>query len=398
VAGFRTEAGGLDESRISLMPRNLLIITPVLPPAPGGGAAYTMILANGLLTQRLAERIVVVAEKHPIMPDLEVRHDGCLQLLRILPFRAGRAMRDVTSYIAYLWQQVYFWRLFRIVREHAIDTVLVHSSLLYRPNTLRTIIRWLKRRTDIRLVLDVRDPLALSALFDNHREFDRIVCCSRLLEKRMGARLDLGSKVMFIPIPIEPVARDETRIAATLARHGLRAGGYLFNGNGLSRAKSVDLLVEAVRLLHQRGYRWPLVIAGRERDMDDFFKAAVRRGELHSLGPVDHATVIDLAAAAAGVINPSRIDTPSRFSIEGLMVEAPSLLPREVPEFEMVSPKLVCAGTATDLADQITALLRGDLAPSRYDVGIHHPDRVIPLYKALFEPSLTADQVTTAPI
>jgi glycosyltransferase involved in cell wall biosynthesis len=372
------------------MMHDVLILTPFLPPAPGGAAVYTSILSRGLVEQEIARRVVVVSERHPERPDVEEGHAGRLVLLRLFPFRAGRPVKDLRSYLDYARQQVALRQLGGIVAEHKISTVLVHASLLYHPGLARTVLRRLKRRHRTRIVLDVRDPKLPAHLLAEPGEFDAVICCAERIVRDLGSAFPpYADRLHLVPIPIEPLAVGEDDVGRALARHGLERGGYLFNANGLSAEKSTPLLLDAVAELFRHGRRVPLAIVGRERDRDARALAAIARGELKVLGPVPHGEALALAKAAAAVINPSRIETPSRFSIEGLMLGAPSLLPPEVPEFERSCPELVCAAEPGRLARQIAAVLDGSLRGSRpYDVGEHDPARVLPRYRDALDAAL----------
>ena len=367
---------------------NILILTPVLPPAAGGGAAYTMTLARNLIEQGLAHSVVVAAEAFPGQPALALEQGGRLVLQRMFTYRAGRPTRDLRSYVDYARQQLTFLKLGALMRRHEISTVLVHASLLYYPGTLRGVLRHLKRRFGVAVVLDVRDPKIPGHLLERPGEFDAIICCARLLADQLSAYPAYRDRLHFVPIPLEPLTIRPERIEAVLDRHGLAQGGFIFNGTGLSLAKSLDLLVEAVRLLHERGARLPLVVAGRERDGQcEIFRDAIARGELKSVGSLPQDEVLALAAGSALAVHPSAIETPSRMAIEGLMLGARSLLPRNVPEFATSCPHLVCAERPDDLARQMLERLADAGDGGCYDVAAHYPERVVPLYGAVLRRS-----------
>jgi glycosyltransferase involved in cell wall biosynthesis len=368
------------------MAHDVLILTPSLPPAPGGGAVYTAILARGLVEHGIARRVVVVTERHPERPDVERAHDGRLVMLRLFPFRAGRAAKDLRSYLDYARQQLALRRLGALVAEHGIRTVLVHASLLHHPGLARWALRRLRRRR-VAVVLDVRDPKLPPHVLAEPGAFDAVVCCAERLARELRRRFPAyAARLHEVPIPIEPLRVEAAAVTAALARHGLEHGRYLFNANGLSVEKGLPLLLDAARGLAAAGRAVPLVVAGRERDRPDAVRAALASGALRSLGPLPHAEVLALAKGAAAVVNPSAIETPSRFSIEGLMLGAPSLLPPDVPEFARSCPELVCAGEPRALAEQIAAVLDGRLdGRGRYDVTAHHPEHVLPRYRALLD-------------
>jgi hypothetical protein len=155
-----------------------------------------------------------------------------------------------------------------------------------------------------------------------------------------------------------------------------------------------------VRLLHGRGLRLPLVVAGRERDAgNEIFRDAIARDELRSLGSLPHEEVLALAAGCALAVHPSAIETPSRMAIEGLVVGARSLLPRNVPEFAASCPRMVCADEPRALAEQMLRRLAAGDEERGYDISAHLPEQVIHLYRAALQPATghnDRDRVTGA--
>jgi glycosyltransferase involved in cell wall biosynthesis len=368
-----------------MVTRSIVVVTPVLPPAPGGAATYTMILARGLVRSGAVDRVILVSERHPERPAREDLEGGAIVVERRFPFRAGRARKDAWSYAAFALQQLRFLDLGALVRAHGAAAILLHASFLYQAGLVRAVLRHDRRLAGVPVVLDVRDPLAPPQLFARPGEFAAVIACAERIAADLARHPGCGDKVRLIPIPIEPITVDEATVTATLARHGLAAGGYLFNANGISRLKGIDLLIEAVTIRHAAGRRLPLVVAGRERDRDAAIERAIGQGILRSLGPVPHREVLALAKASAAVVNPSAVETPSRIAIEGLMVGARSLLPPNVPEFEPGCGAWICAGDAPGLARQIDRLLDSPGVTYGYDLAAHLPERVIPLYARLLD-------------
>lgn len=369
----------------------ILIATPVLPPAPGGGGIYTETLAEALIEGGHAEKIVVVSEAYPGQPRTTRARDGRIEYHRILPYRAGRSEKDIRSVANYVTGQLLFLRLPAIMRRNRIETALVHASLLYRPNLLRPVLRHLCGQRRLRIVLDVRDPIFPDRLFRSPRFFDSIICCSERLEEALARQPDLHGPVHFIPVPMRPCRVSPDELQATLARHGLRYRGYVFNANGMLGIKRTDLLIDAVEIAWKRGKRLPLVITGRRRYWDDRAGQAERAGWFRFLGPKPHAEVLQLAAGAAAVVNPSPVESPSRTALEAMMLSTPVLLPPGVREFERNFPDLVCRIESPELlAGQIMALLDGMLPAAAYDFAPHDPAHAAQLYAGILKGAAAA--------
>jgi glycosyltransferase involved in cell wall biosynthesis len=365
------------------MSYNVLVVTPVLPPAPGGAATYTMILGRGLLLHGVAGKVVLLSEGHPQRPRRELLENGHLVMERAFPIRAGRTTKDALSYFAYAITQLLFVRLPAYVVHYDISAIIIHSSFFYHSGLAQRLVRWARRRIKIPIVLDVRDPLAPARLFATAGEFDAVIACSQRIATDLAAHPAYRDRIRFIPIPIEPIEVDEDSTTATLARYGLERGGYLFNANGISRQKGIELLIETGAELRERGSGLPIIVAGRERDLDASVASAIGQGILRSLGPIPHHDVLCLARGSAAVVNPSAIETPSRTAIEALMVGARVLLPPNVPEFEAECTDWICATEPARVATQIEQLIARPFPRYRYDLRAHHPDRVVPCYGEL---------------
>ena len=362
----------------------LLVVTPVLPPAPGGGGVYTELLTEALLRSGLAESTVVLSEAFPDQPPFKAEMEGRRVYLRLLPYRAGRSEQDLRSYVDYALAQFALLRIISIVRTYSIDVILFHCSIFYNPGSAQLVLKILRAISDVRCILDVRDPKLPVSLFQRSLPFDRVICCSENLKASLESRINFAGKVDFIPIPLRKIIPSANEINSILQHYELRPREYIFSGNGIIKAKRSDLLIEAALELSRRGHRRPLVIAGRRRDWDARAEMASSGGYLRFLGPIDHSHVLCLAAGAAAVVNPSPIETPSRMSLEALMLGTPSLLPPHVIEFERACPELICrTDSPMTLASQIEWILSERHVP-RYDISMHNPDRVAPLYGALF--------------
>lgn len=356
---------------------HLMLLVPTYAPAPGGCSVYARLLAEGLAAR--GTRVFVFSEAFAGEAPLARGADGRLEVMRALPCRAGASQKGIASYAAYARQQAQLLDLPRLAKARGITHALIHSSFYYNPGVIRRVVDRLAAQ-GVRLMLDVRDPKLDIARLGANPPFDWLVCCS----KRVAAQLagtPLGARVRHIPMLFEPDVGPIDR-RSLLARHGLAERGYLFSANGLFREKSSDVLVMAARLLARQGRALPLVIAGRRRDHAPLYAKAAKAGVLRFIGPQTHRDTLALMAGAAAVINPSAVESPSRMSIEALMLGVPSLLPPDVPEFAHDGALIADANDPETLAGQIDDLIRRRPRPA-YDVSEHLPGKVLPRYEAL---------------
>jgi glycosyltransferase involved in cell wall biosynthesis len=251
----------------------VVLLSPLLPPAPGGAAQYTDLLSRSLVRHEVADRVLVFSERHPETADVEYLEGGRIEYRRTYPYRAGRAQRDYLSYFNYALQNIQFLDLPRQISRVGEAALIVHSSFHLHPSSINVVLRLMRRLFGprLRLVVDVRDPKLPSGRLADLRIYDSIICCAQRIYDTIAAEPTLRSKAELIPIPFQPKALPESSIAACLQRFALERGGYFFFPNGLAREKGLDEVVSALRHL-PADRRRPLVVAGRARDMDGIVK------------------------------------------------------------------------------------------------------------------------------
>ncbi len=349
----------------------LLIVTPLLPPAPGGGGIYTKLLANGLVENYSCSKVIVATEEFPGQPKHELLRSGTIEFRRIYPYRAGTSRKTICSYWNYFIQNVRLMGLPWLIHSQKIDVVLFHSSLLYHPGVSAQLCRWSATLSHVRWIADVRDPRLPPHKFSVLYPFDAVIACSENVRQHLGIDKQLSSKVHLVPIPAEVVPPDEALRTSILARFGLESHGYVFSSSGIVCLKGIDDSIEAVRLARQKDPSIRLVVVGKDRDRRPHHDAAEREGILRYLGIVDHATSLSLAAEAIADLNLSRVDSMPRGSLESLLVGTPILVPKGIPELERC-----CSEAVVDTADhgavarRILQLKRSRLVP-RYDTSQH---------------------------
>lgn len=348
-----------------------LIVTPLLPPAPGGGGIYTELLAKGLTEGGWCKKVVIATEAFPGQPSRSMSRSGDIDVRRIYPYRAGASRKTIGSYWRYLIQNFQLLGLPRLIRREAIDVVLFHASFLYNPGISAQMVRWAASSSKVRWVADVRDPCLPVERFSVLYPFHALIACSENVLQHLSADKRLAAKVHLVPIPASVTPPSLDLRASVLARFRLKARSYVLSLGGVVSAKGVDDAIAAVRRARRTDPSVFLVVVGKDRDRNTRHTEAEREGILKYLGILDHETCLALAVDSIVVLNLSRADGMPRASLEPLLAGAPILVAPGIPEFERCCPDAVVEPADHDEVARRILELRANRIVPRYDTANH---------------------------
>jgi glycosyltransferase involved in cell wall biosynthesis len=182
---------------------NLLILSLAYPPATGGCASCTQILANHLAKEDCFNQIVVLVEQYPYYPRHESFHQGKLEIIRLFPFHSQLSRRNLWKYFKYFYQNLQFSTLPFLIKKYKIDLMMVHTHYYYSPSLLPLIIKIIKRFSSLKLVADVRDPKWLHPQFSLLYNYDKIICSAQNVFNYLATDHNLKKKLTMISIPLE---------------------------------------------------------------------------------------------------------------------------------------------------------------------------------------------------
>lgn len=364
---------------------NLLIVTPVYPPAIGGGAMYTQVLVNELLEQGLVNSVVVLTENHPDCPrGVQVLQAGRLHLVRLFPFRAGVASKDLLRYFKYGYQNLQFLLIPLMAHHYKITHIFVHSYFQNYLSSIGLAVKLSSYTRKVKLIADIRDPKLPVTKLHRLYQYDDIICCSEGIYKHLSQNALISRKLKVIPIPISVSTPTSEDVETCKARFGLSSKKYIFNANGISKEKGIELTIEVVKRLRAQGEAVVLVVAGKKRDWNSSYEEVVNTGLLKYVGVLPNKDVLALSKGATLVINLSSVEGMPRSSLEAIAVGARVVLPPSVPEFDRSCPEDVAVSNCPiELASQALSILRQKHYHSNYDIGAHSPEKVIPKYLQL---------------
>ena len=373
----------MHSNNIADKPR-VLVVTPLLPPAAGGGGVYTQLLVNGLMDKGFVDLAAVLTEKHPDRPDVEVLRDGRLKIFRSFPFRAGAIQKGASRYFKYLKQNLQFLLLPVICKRLGITHIFVHTSFHNYSNLMWLAIRFVRiRMPAVMLVADARDPKLPASKFGELYQYHKVICCSENVVQHLAGDITLAGKLVHIPVIIDIDKPADEDVLACKRRYGLDAAPYIFNGSGVYKDKGTDRLVETVITLQKMGKNICLVIAGKKRDWSPYYERAAAVGVLKYIGTIPHRDVFCLSAGAEVDVNLSHVDSMPRASLEALMAGGKVMLPRGVPEFDRECPDyVVVSNEPKDIALQLIKIM-GQKQLQNYDLSPHTPEKVLSAYGEL---------------
>lgn len=376
-------------------------ITPVYVPAPGGGAVQALTIARGAI--QAGDDMVILTEAYPGEPVTETVADdpstgGRAWVERRFPFRAGRARKDMRSYIDYFHANLRYLALPKQIdriaaqQDYAAVAILVHTSLLYSANTLEWILpRFAKTiRRPVVLIAELQDHFLPDSKLRLLPKFDFVVTTAEGVAGAIKRRApDISERVRLIPMPFDaPETPTEARVAATLEKFGLRGVKFLLNANGLTEWKHTAEMREALAILRRNPALQDMVLVtvGRERDRTPADNEAEAAGLARYLGPVLREDVLALMRAAELTLVLSPREAISRVAVEAMYIGAGVLLP-DLAEYREECASHVCSDlTPQSIAHSIEALLGRPPPPFPFDR--HSPDVFVPLYRALVAEAL----------
>ena len=374
---------------MSAEPLSWVMIMPFFKPAPGGCAYYLDTITRALAEQ--GDRVLIVTEQHPCTPRHEVLEgtDGKVEIMRLFPYRAGRAKKDWRSFVAYFFANLSYLRLPGIVRKRArmgfgAPRTLVHGCMFYNPNSLKFEVDSLKPEGDGLLVVDVRDmqfPDDEIALLE---KFDRIVTSSLGVADDLERRSVPRAKITPIPMPFTfPPEPDQATVAATLEKHGLAGKRFLLNPNGISRDKLYGEMRDAMPLIRNQPGMEDIVLVsvGRDRDRTEADDRSEQAGLSLYLGPIPRDELLSLMKAAHFVVILSPNEAISRAALEAMAVGGRVILP-DVEEFRAECGSHICADPTPEKVAQMVTDLAAEPMP-RFGFERHLDPHYQPMYRAL---------------
>lgn len=348
---------------------NILMITPLYPPALGGAATYFKQIVPSLVEYEEVTQLTVLTEYMAGQPG--VQKDGKIQLLRRLPNRISSGQRPFIRHAAtYILTQLWFAsRLQALVRQFSVDVIHFHTR--YSGHAFYRALR----RTRVPIIADLRDkmtnPLQLQGTVS------RLLCCGEGVYNfavKSGFPMD---HIVLIPNVFTPPACPSKAVMVDVQkRYGLADTRYLLYVGDITFNKGVYELLSAYRSWHVYHPEVPLILVGTNREGKNFFTQLHQApGAIH-LGHLPHQDVLTLMCGADIVVLPSRSEGLPTVILEAVAMRAKVICPPGIPEFERHLPEFVLPEVSeTAVLETLHKVWDYPNRPE-YPFTAHHIDRV----------------------
>lgn len=366
--------------------RNLLILSPIFPPASGGAATYYRLLTNALLSKHIFEQVVVLTERMPDTPDLMVSQSGRLTVLRNFPHRASASKQNILKYLFLLFRQnLHYLELEEVIQKHSITTVLVHTGFQNVPNLLTGAIRRLRSKTNVQWIGDVRDHQMPIRKLVQLQEYDRIIACSENVLAHLRTCREIEGRCRQIPVVQEALDRPSMEAGEqVLQKHGLLGLRYIVYVGLIKDRKGISLLLDSFQVLRKQRPDLHLVLAGILKGDSRLKDRLGKDLQVRYLGPVPRSEALALMCGSALTVNLSGSEGMPRNCLESLALGLRSALPEGIPEFEQYCPSQVVRGrTPAAVAEELVRVLEEAVVP-KYPAERHLVENVIPMYEEIF--------------
>ncbi|MEJ5309058.1 MAG: glycosyltransferase family 4 protein [Anaerolineae bacterium] len=359
---------------------NLLIITPLYPPALGGAATYFKQLAPCLVEHDEITQLTVLTERMPGQP--QVQGDGKLRLLRRLPNRISSGQKSFVLHSAtYILTQLWFAiNLRALVRNYAVD--IVHFHTRYRGRWFYHALRALP----VPVVADLRDKLSDPAQLAEVA--DCVLCCGDGVYAFALAGGCPPAQAALIPnLFMPPPLPAPEAVTLCKRRYKLEDHPYLLFIGDITYNKGVYDLLEAYRGWQKHHPDTRLVLAGVNQEGTRFLNQVQQTPGASYLGRISHADVLCLMRGAEMVVLPSRSEGLPTVILEAIAMETKVICPPGIPEFERHLPNFVLPEVSTPaILEMFNKVWTYPYRPT-YPFAEHHIHRVgealIRLYTSL---------------
>jgi glycosyltransferase involved in cell wall biosynthesis len=357
--------------------KNILIISPIFPPATGGAATYYKLLLDEFEKSKYVSKVILITEASPGLPIFT--SFGKVILMRIFPARAGILSHGLKFYFRYIIQNFLYFFIPLICHYYRLNNIIIHSSFFNQPNLMRFVMPMIP--SHVNRILDVRDKLLPERRKAILFKFDEIIACSSNVFEHLCELGLEANKITHIPIlhlDLSDFVADNT----VLDRYDLVDGGYFCYVGNIKIEKGLDRLKNVLCELRKLGATEPLIIVGqiKEHKCVTLFEQI---SNVHFVGALPRHISLSLMKFSKCNINLSYSEGLPRSSLETINLGAPCILPTNIPEFKESLPNFVMESeNPAKVASQILHIcsLENEKILESYPIENHFPENIVKFY------------------
>ena len=221
-----------------------------------------------------------------------------------------------------------------------------------------------------------------SLFFYSHTS--RIICCSENICRFVESHSLLKNNIAYIPIPFEPPAmQTKPEIDSIKRKFGISNDmKYICFAGAIIEYKGIFELIEAFKILSERGYKWYLIIVGPmefKKGSNEYkkFEAEIKHPEIKYIGPLKRKEALGFIEDCDVFILPSKSESISRVCLEAISLGVKAILPGCVPEFKKHCPDFVLDKIDPHkIAEKIIEVSKLDKRPT-YPLSIHDCSKIV---------------------
>jgi glycosyltransferase involved in cell wall biosynthesis len=356
----------------------IVFVTPIFQNMVGGAAIYYNQLVSYLSKH---VDIIVISEK----TSTPARRLPSVKIIGLFPEWAGRN-RSYKDYFKYLWQNINYLKLVKLLQQERPNFVVVHSFFYKHRGLFPWImLRLISSFPTTKFVLDVRDRSISANMSRYLHYFTFFISCSSNVTSHLK---DMGiedGKIKQIPVIHDPLKKRLERLKpSTLIKPFLKEKYILYAG-AIKESKKVDLLLESfVSITKHNKNEMKILLAGPLKTKSKKMKLLLEKQGVHWLGQLEREEIIILVANANLVVNLSPIESLSRICLEAIDLDRPVILPPNVPEFKCCCSEFINKTSDPKQVGKFILKVLDEQKVPNYPIEAHYSHEVMKKYYQVF--------------
>lgn len=351
----------------------IVIITPIYQYSNGGASVYFNSITKAL------------GNKYDFNIISESSKKNIIGYYGIFPKRGSIEYKNFFHKILlYLFENLTYFRIFKIMTKLKPEVVHIHSSYFNNPNIFPFIFLICRLIFKTKFILDARDKMINKYFFKFVKYFDKIICCSLDIEKIYLSILNDKFKNKIIQIPV--LISNNHNIHKNLIPKVLLNKKYIFYAGLIKTQKRIDLIIETFqKLTSKKDKDLYLVLAGTIKDKKEYFYSKFKDKKIFYFQAMSNTIIQSIINESLIAINVSPNEGVPQFCLESIANNTLVILPPNISEFNKFARENVFTGSSSEqLNDLILKIIDQKIYPN-YPISDHFIENQISKYIEIYE-------------